>query len=196
MRSSYLPMDALTLFDGVGASWWVAGGWGIDLWLGRQTRPHVDLDVAILRSEQRHLWRRLDGWDLWLGPDTELRPREGSADVESPLHAVWCRPDPDSGWAFELLLNDSDGDRWLFRRDHSVQLPLDDIGGRTSDGIPYFAPEVVLLYKAKQQRPHDEADLVAALPTLGEERRAWLRRAIERVHPGHAWLDRLSADAS
>jgi GNAT superfamily N-acetyltransferase len=31
---------------------WVAGGWALDLFLGRQTRPHVDTDIVIRRSDQ------------------------------------------------------------------------------------------------------------------------------------------------
>jgi hypothetical protein len=188
MRSSHAPADAAALFDGLDGAWWIAGGWAIDLWLGRQTRPHVDLDVAILRTDQGRFWDRLVGWDLWLGPDTELRPFEGPIDVKAPDHAVWCRPDPASEWAFELLLNESAGDRWLFRRDPTVSLPIADIGGRTNEGVPFLAPEIVLLYKAKQRRPHDELDLAVTLPTLSDRQRTWLGGAIELVHPGHPWL--------
>jgi hypothetical protein len=188
MRSSLVPADAAALFDDLGAGWWTAGGWAIDLWVGRQTRPHVDLDIAILRRDQQRFWDRLAGWDLWLGPDTELRPFDGPIEVTPPDHAVWCRPTTDSEWAFELLLNDSEGDRWLFRRDPAVSLPLAEISGRTSDGVPFLAPEIVLLYKAKQRRPHDELDLAVALPTLSARQRTWLRDAIEQVHPGHPWL--------
>jgi len=35
------------------------------------------------------------------------------------------------------------------------------------------------------------ADFAGALPLLEEPRRAWLRRALRRVHPGHEWLDAL-----
>jgi lincosamide nucleotidyltransferase A/C/D/E len=34
-----------------GLSVWVDGGWGVDALVGRQTRPHEDLDIAILISE-------------------------------------------------------------------------------------------------------------------------------------------------
>ena len=61
----------------------------------------------------------------------------------------------------------------------------------TADGIPYQCPEVVLLFKAKHARPRDEGDPDAALPLLEQERRRWLADALERVHPGHRWLDRL-----
>ena len=33
----------------------IAGGWALDLALGRQTRAHEDVDVAVLRSEHEQL---------------------------------------------------------------------------------------------------------------------------------------------
>jgi hypothetical protein len=108
--------------------------------------------------------------------------------VPEPLHAVWCRPTPQSEWAFELLLNDARDDAWLFRRDHAVSLPLGALGGRTADDIPYLSPEVILLYKAKNVGEHDQQDFQIAHPRLDPTARSWLRSAIERVHPGHEWL--------
>ncbi len=37
------------LLERQGLSVWLDGGWGVDALAGRQTRPHDDLDVAILR---------------------------------------------------------------------------------------------------------------------------------------------------
>jgi hypothetical protein len=192
MRSTHLLKDALRLFDSVDASWWVAGGWAIDLWLGRQTRQHVDLDVAILRSEQRAFWELLAGWDLHLGTAPDVVEPWSQRDVVTlPLHAVWCRPTPESDWAFEILLNDSKGDDWLFRRDHGVRMPLTQLGGQ-NDGLPYLKPEVVLLYKAKNLRAIDHADFEQARPRLNASARRWLRNALQRVHPGHEWLAALT----
>lgn len=118
MRSSYSPSDAARLLRGIEASWWVAGGWAIDLWLGKQTREHLDLDLAILRSEQRIFWDRLSTWDLNLGTAPDVTEPWSALDVvPEPLHAVWCRPTPSDPWAFEMLLNESEGDSWLFRRE-------------------------------------------------------------------------------
>ncbi len=36
-----------TALDDSGVRWWVTGGWGVDLLLGRQTRPHNDADIWI-----------------------------------------------------------------------------------------------------------------------------------------------------
>lgn len=191
MRSSLVPADAARLFAGMSARWWVAGGWAIDLWLGRTTRHHADLDIAILRSEQVIVRAHLEGWDLHLAHQGELTPLKAGDRVEPPLHAIWCRRHADDAWAFELLMNDASGDEWLFRRDHAVRRLIEELGSADHDGIPFLSPEVVLLFKAKKRRNHDEADFSSALPALEVQQRRWLRRAIQKVHPGHEWVERL-----
>ena len=42
--------------------WFVAGGWAIDLFLGRETRNHQDIDIAIFREDQFELRRHLANW--------------------------------------------------------------------------------------------------------------------------------------
>lgn len=37
--------------QGAGVRFWIDGGWGVDALLGRQTRPHDDLDVVIVSSD-------------------------------------------------------------------------------------------------------------------------------------------------
>lgn len=37
-------LDALTA---AGCRWWLEGGWGVDALVGRQTRPHRDVDVDV-----------------------------------------------------------------------------------------------------------------------------------------------------
>jgi hypothetical protein len=94
-------------------------------------------------------------------------------------------------WRLDVFRDRSDGDIWICRRDDTIRMPYPRLIERTADGIPYQRPEVVLLFKAKHARPRDEGDLDAALPLLEPERRRWLADALERVHPGHRWLDRL-----
>ena len=40
----------------------MAGGWAIDLFLGRETRNHQDIDIAIFREDQFELRRHLANW--------------------------------------------------------------------------------------------------------------------------------------
>jgi hypothetical protein len=90
------------------------------------------------------------------------------------------------------MIADTRDEEWLFRRMPTISRPMATIGDRTPEGIPYLAPEIQLLYKAKGLRPKDEADFQSALPALQQERRAWLRDALAQVHPEHPWLERLS----
>ncbi|MEX2246231.1 MAG: amino acid transporter [Dehalococcoidia bacterium] len=181
------------LFEGFGAAWWVAGGWAIDLHLGRQTRPHGDLDTALLRRDQPALRTQFSSWDIHVAHDGRLTPWDGDP-LEHPRHQFWARPHPGAPWSLEFLLEDVDvgGHDWLFRRDHRVTMPLSRFGRVSSDGLPYVCPEVALLYKAKGHDIERNArDFAAALPSLDAGARAWLRDALTTQQAGHPWLARL-----
>jgi len=45
----------LDLFDELGITIWLDGGWGVDALLGEQTRPHADLDIVIQHDEVQKL---------------------------------------------------------------------------------------------------------------------------------------------
>ena len=81
---------------------------------------------------------------------------------------------------------------WVCRRDERIRLPYDELIEHSADGIPFVRPEVVLLFKAKQARAKDEADLAAAVPLLDTSRRRLLAEWLELVHPGHFWLPDLA----
>lgn len=59
---------------------------------------------------------------------------------------------------------------------------------------PCLAPEIRLLYKAKNGRPKDETDFAAALPVLTKPQGQWLSDALSLVYgPAHPWPARLLA---
>lgn len=173
--------------------WYVAGGWAVDLFLGRQTRPHQDIEVAVLRRDQRLLRNVFEGW-TWsrVVPASQgsVRTRWGEQEwLELPIHELRAR-EP-KGELVEVLLQESDAKAWRFRREPTVSMPLPDLGLRSKLGIPILRPEVVLLYKAKSRRPKDEEDFTALLPTLGDAQATWLGEALDRCHPRHPWRTRL-----
>jgi hypothetical protein len=85
-----------------------------------------------------------------------------------------------------------EGDTWICRRDSRIRLPRARLVERTGDGIPYAAPEIALLFKAKAVRAKDEEDFASVLPLLESSRRRWLADALRLVHPGHPWLEALA----
>ena len=84
-----------------------------------------------------------------------------------------------------------DGDIWICRRDETIRFPYGDIIHHTHDGVPYLAPELVLLFKAKHVRPKDQADFDGTVPHMTRAQRGTLAELLARAHPGHHWLANL-----
>ena len=176
---------------GFSRPWFLAGGWAIDLWLGRVTRHHEDAEIAIFREDQAEIRRHLAGWTFDKVADTPeghraLSWREEER-LELPIHEIHARGVAGDLRDLEILLNESDRDVWRFRRDQRVTLPISE-AGLFMAGIPILAPEIVLLFKAKTPRPRDEPDFRNALARLTPAGRTWLRGALEMAHPGHPWI--------
>jgi uncharacterized protein (DUF952 family) len=181
--------------------WWVAGGWALDLFLGRRTRPHADLEISVLAADQEALFEHLRGWDLRLAAPGASLPAWDGGWIQPPFHQVWARRGPTrpSGpdefaadpTMLGFLLEQSTSGRWVFRRHPAVTRPLAEVGTATTDGVAVVRPEIALLFKAKGPRFKDQRDFDRVLPYLDGTARAWLRRAIAEAHPGHPWHCRL-----
>jgi len=175
--------------------WYIAGGWAVDLALGRQTRSHQDIEVAVLRRDQRLLRHLFEGWELSKvvpGSQGVVRTVWGEKEwLELPIHELYAHGP--KGELLEVLLQEADSWAWRFRRKPTVSMPLSQLGVYSELGIPILRPEVVLLHKAKSPGPKDEKDFSALLPALDHKQTAWLAAAIELCHPGHTWRTRLQA---
>lgn len=168
--------------------WWIGGGVAIDLFVGRTTRAHDDLDVQILRGSEPAIAWALHGWE-WFGANAgRLSPWR----PEDPATSIWCRPHRDAPWALELFVADVVDDRSVYRRDRRVSRAVSELGHTTPHGVPFLRPEIQLLYKSKGSRVKDEADFRAVLPLLGPAARTWLADALTTVDATHAWLASLS----
>ena len=191
------PHEVAAFFAALPVPWWIAGGWAIDLFLGRQTREHEDIDVLILRRDHQAVRPLFRTWDVQAAlppPRDEVwpfRPWHLDEGLDETIHDIWCRPDATQPWTIQLMIADTREEQWLFRRMPTISRSIATVGDTSSGGIPYLVPVIQLLYKAKGHRPKDEADFRQALPVLSWERRTWLRDALLQVHPQHPWLDHL-----
>jgi len=190
---SLSPQDVAAFLSSLSVPWWISGGWALDLFLGRQTRDHADLDVQVLRHDQQVVRAAFAGWDVQAAlpqprsEDWPFRTWDQGDELDPRIHDIWCRPEAGEPWRVQLMLADSEGEDWLFRRDSRIRRPLATIGCWSDDGLPYLAPEIQLLYKAKAPRDKDEMDFVRVAPHLAPERRQWLRASLAAVQPGHPW---------
>jgi hypothetical protein len=189
------PAKAKEIMNGLPVPWWIAGGWAVDLFVGRQSRQHEDLDILVLRSNQLCVQRHLSNWELHAAdPPGELRPWKDGEFLETGIHDIWCRLNPSDAWQFQIMLAEDMESEWIFRRNPAVRGEISKLGMLSSEGIPYLAPEVQLLYKARAKRePKDEADFLTALPRMNISQRKWLCSALLQTYPeGHPWIGRLS----
>jgi hypothetical protein len=175
--------------------WFVSGGWAIDLFLNKVTRPHSDIEIGLFREDQRALRDQLAGWRL---TKSDLLPEGGvwvpwNADdwVAPPRFQVQAWESEGDEPAYDFFLNDTVEGAWSFRRTPAITRPIEEIVLRTPDGIPFLAPEIQLAFKGKYQRPKDEQDFTLALPRLSAAQRMWLTMALKASYGNHVWIARL-----
>jgi GNAT superfamily N-acetyltransferase len=182
--------EAAAAFAAAGVTCWVAGGWALDLFQGRQTRPHEDTDVLMLRDDQERLFDAFPGWEIYRTHAPSLAHWNGVPFLDATPN-VWLRRTGEEPWALEAMFLDVEGAEWFYRRDRRIHGAVADVGLVTPDGIPYLRPEIQLLFKggASVLREKDTRDLLEALPLLPAQSRAWLAAALRRQFPqGHEWL--------
>lgn len=191
----FSPVEAVAneLKD-VSFPWYISSRWALDLFIGQVNRVHHDVDVVLPRSAQMELQRHLmdRGWKLVTPFEKRLEIWPPHMQLQLPRHQVHAHREDDF---IDFLLTEMDG-MWKYRREPSVIRSLERISLRTESGIPYLAPELVLLFKSKntsnQERAKDETDFEMALPHLDSEQRAWLRWALITTSPDHTWIQKLT----
>ena len=198
--------SAMAGFDG---PWWVGGGWACDAATGTVSRPHFDIDVVVLRPDQRGLAHFVAGWDVRIPDAGRLHVWDGRP-LAPAEHQLWLRPadghrperwqdfavDPHF---FEILFEQVDPatGMWEFRRNTNLR----DNVSRLGPPGGFLRPEVALLYKAAGAISADpaavakaQADFDHAAPHLDTEQRDWLASAIRTTTTtsDHPWLDPLA----
>ena len=192
MKSSFEPVaDAARLMDGFPGTWFVSGGWAIDLFLGVVTREHEDIEIGIYRPDQCLLRQHFRGFQFEkVFPSAQGGQWVSWQDQEVlhlPVHQIRVTRAAKESLALEFLLNECDGGNWVSRRHPGLVRPLGQVFLQSSLGIPILAPEIQLLFKAKQTRPKDQADFVAACHRLSPGRRKWLGAVMLQFYPAHPW---------
>ncbi len=187
--------EVARLMDGFDHPWWFAGGWAIELFVGRPLREHGDLEIGIWRDDQMALrehfsrWR----WDTAITVDGagQWVPWNIGEWMELPNFQLKANRIDDSSQELEFMLNDASDGQFRFRRQPSITLSVDKIVGQSREGLPHLVPEVQLLYKAKHHRPKDESDFAAAVEFMSIDQRQWLKSALQSWNADDPWIARL-----
>jgi hypothetical protein len=188
--SCWTPSQVAEHLAGIATPWCVAAGWALDLFRGRQTREHGDIEIAIPATAFPEIRDRFPGHAF----DAVSSGRvweEPSPRVLAATHQTWLRDRATGNYLLDVFREPHDGETWIFRHDDAIRLPYNEIIHHTPGGIPYLAPELVLLFKAKHARPKDQADFDETIPHLTPAQRQTLAGFLARAHPGHHWLANL-----
>jgi hypothetical protein len=194
--NAWSPEALHVRLKGWSSEWYVAGGWALDLWHGHQTRAHDDIEFAVLPDG-------IDGCRRVLSDLTFFAATEGKFACLAPTDAasadLWqlWGADMEAGfWRVDMMVERGTPEIWVYKRDPAIRMPRASAVRRNQSGIPYLAPANVLLFKAKHRREKDEQDFEAALPRLSSQEKSDLRLWLERLHAGHAWIERLRASTA
>jgi GrpB-like predicted nucleotidyltransferase (UPF0157 family) len=177
-----------------GQPWYISSGWALDLFLGRASRVHLDIDVVVRRSDQLTLQQHLTGrgWKLVTPFKGQIQPWPVAMRLELPRHQVHAHRE---GAFIDFLLTDMDHGVWRYRREPTIIQTVERLGLQTESGVPFLAPEIVLLFKSvntgHKERSKDESDFQRVALILPPERRTWLRWALLALNPDHPWLVQL-----
>ena len=187
------PAGLAEFMSGFERPWWIVGGWSIEAFTGAP-REHEDVDLSILACHVPELREHVgDRWHLWSNHGGTLRPLDDRfpepISVESQ---IWVRAGAQEPWVIDLPITPDRDGLWTNKRLPDHVAPVEEVTWVADDGLRYLNPEIALLYKAALARPKDDRDLAGAWPLLSGEARAWLRDAVRRLHPDHAWLARMA----
>ncbi|MGW2874351.1 nucleotidyltransferase domain-containing protein [Kitasatospora sp. NPDC001225] len=185
--SCWTPGEVAQRLAGIGTPWYVAAGWALDLFRGRRTRAHGDIEIGIPAAGFPEVRDRFPGYAFDAAGSGRIWA-DAAPEVLAAVHQTWLRDPATGDYLLDVFREPHDSDTWICRRDETIRLPYREIIHHTRDGIPYLAPELVLLFKAKHVRDKDQSDFDATVPYLTPAQRETLTGLLARVHPGHPWL--------
>lgn len=188
--SCWTPDEVAQHLAGIAVPWCVAAGWALDLFRGTQTREHGDIEIAVPAAaflEVRGRFSRcavdaVSSGRIW---------EDAAPGVLAATYQTWLRDPATGNYLLDVFREPHDGATWVCRHCEAIRLPYGEIIHHTPDGIPYLAPELVLLFKAKHTRPKDQADFDETIPHMTSAQRTALAGLLARAHPGHRWLANL-----
>ena len=147
--------EVASRLQNVDVPWAFAAGWALDLFRGRETRAHDDVEIAVPAAAFDLIREALTPYEFDIvGAGRRWPVSDGQALAHT--HQTWLRNPETGSYHMDVFREPHDGGIWICRRNPALRLPYTELVRWTPDGLPYMAPEVVLLFKAKWDRPRTE----------------------------------------
>lgn len=213
----HLITEANELLKKGGFDYAFCGGFGIEMFLNRTIRKHGDIDVSAYwqdRDKIIHFMQAL-GWDVYemcaggiahhiTDVNNQIRAKRNIFCFKDRCSLIKLSPQGETDMYYldfdhsgqtkldfiEFLFNNRNADSFLYARNENITLPITK-AILTQNGIPYLAPELILLYKSTDtEREGYQWDYDSAMAKMSAEQKGWLQAALKVMNSsGHKWLE-------
>lgn len=195
----------------------ICGGYAVDLFLNRNVRRHSDIDVSAYWRDRDQIIVFMQSWGFRVYEmcgggiahhitdlHDQIKAKRNIFCFKDECDLVKLSPTEAKGMYriefdhrgqtkldfIEFLFNNRTEDSFLYARNENIYFPLNQ-AILNRDGIPYLAPEPVLLYKSTDtQREENQRDFDATMDHMSDEQKDRLFAALKTIYPsGHKWLE-------
>jgi hypothetical protein len=153
MPSDWKPVALHELQRHIGSftDWTLCGGCSLDLILGRQIRPHADIDIGVFRSQLTACLRSIGQEKIFLCSPQGRQTAWDGLTINANVHDIWVSDPLQEHWLLQIMVYDDEGDRVIYRRDrricwskkhHSLQI----------DEVRVLNPLITFLYKTNKTK--------------------------------------------
>ncbi len=216
-----LIIECNNLLKNNGFEYAICGGHALDIYLGKITRPHGDIDlsaywedrnkiISLMQTQGWLVYEAMGGGMVHLITDTDDQKfiKLNIFCVKESCLFFHIEPAGNNIYRFkfdhteqtsldyiEFLFNERTDNDFVYSENQDIRLRLSK-AVLFQDDIPYFAPELALLYKSTDlKRNENRQDFESVFPYLPGDSKEWLRKALITAFPdGHEWIARLEAD--
>jgi len=141
--------------DNLGIEIWIDGGWGVDALLGKQTRPHTDLDIVIQRQDLQKV--------------LELLRKRGYQNVERADTRSWnfvLGDDRGHEIDFHVIVFDNDGNGIYGTVENGEMYPVGSllgIGNINGNSVRCISPECIVKFRTEYKLSEIDFKNISAL---------------------------------
>jgi hypothetical protein len=171
--------------------WYIAGGWSIDLAIGRKTREHKDMDIVVFREYIPDVLAYFENWEIGVAIPGENR-LESVINMNQVMQPRYCLHIKNEVDFVEVLLTDRLSTHAIYRRNPSITIPLIDLIKTDPMNRSYITPEWQLLFKSKSPRDYDEQDYINSISYLSIRQKEWLKQSLVDTNASVKWIELLS----
>ncbi|MDD4295572.1 MAG: DUF4111 domain-containing protein [Ruminiclostridium sp.] len=194
----------------------LCGGYAIELFLNRTIRKHGDIDVSAYWQDRDKiiLYMQSSGWEVYemcgggiahhiTDVNIQIKTKRNIFCFKEGCSLVKLSPQGETDMYYldfdhsgqtkldfiEFLFNSRNAESFIYARNENIMLPITK-AILTQNGIPYLAPELILLYKSTDtEREGYQLDYDSAMVKMSAEQKDWLQTALKVINPsGHKWL--------